>query len=108
MRRERAVSSALTKDEQAHVRAALQYLYARAGTWDAVSALVHANADALRQIRAGRSVGPALAVRIARVAHVGVDDVLSGRFPGPGVCANCGHSNATAVTFNFGGGEADA
>jgi hypothetical protein len=101
------VRSALTKDEQAHVRAALQYLSARAGTWDAVSALLHANADALRQARAGRSVGAALAVRIARIAHVGVDDVLTGRFPGRGFCANCGHSNEAAITFNFGEGQAE-
>jgi hypothetical protein len=33
---------------------------------------------------------PAVVFRLARLAGVGVDDVLAGRFPEPGVCAHCG------------------
>jgi hypothetical protein len=32
-----------------------------------------------------------MAVRVARLAGVGVDDVLSGRYPAAGTCPMCGH-----------------
>ena len=31
-----------------------------------------------------------IAFRVARLAKVGVDDVLAGRFPPPGTCPHCG------------------
>jgi hypothetical protein len=37
-----------------------------------------------------RGVGADLAVRVARFARVGVDDVLSGRFPDKDACPHCG------------------
>jgi len=38
-----------------------------------------------------RPASPTLAFRVARLAGVAVDDLLSGRFPPPGTCAYCGH-----------------
>lgn len=37
------------------------------------------------------ATNPILAFRAARMAGVGVDDVLAGRYPEPGVCPHCGH-----------------
>ena len=38
-----------------------------------------------------RPATPTMAFRIAKLAGVGVDDVLAGRFPAPGTCPQCGH-----------------
>ncbi len=45
----------------------------------------------LRAVARGTTATPSLAVRIAKLASVGVDDVLAGRFPEAGTCAHCGH-----------------
>ena len=34
-----------------------------------------------------------LVVRVARFASVGVDDVLTGKYPPPGTCPHCGHDS---------------
>lgn len=82
--------SDLTKDEVAHVRAAAQFLRARMGGWANVAKALHVS-----QKTASSRVSPTLALRIARLAGVGVDDVLGGRFPPPGMCPHCGASTAT-------------
>ena len=82
--------SDLTAEEQKNVRAALRFLRARCGGWRPV-------AKALRYSRATlqRASGPVLAFRIARIAGVSVDDVLSGKFPPAGVCPHCGQRAET-------------
>lgn len=81
----------LTLVEQAHVRAALRFLRARCGGWLQAGKALHFKATTLGQVAAGRKVASAgLAVRVARLASVGVDDVLAGRYPPPGVCPHCG------------------
>jgi hypothetical protein len=37
-----------------------------------------------------KNVSPTMAIRVARLAGVGVDDVLAGKYPLPGTCAHCG------------------
>ncbi len=90
----------LTAAEQAHVRAALQFLRARCGGWAQLAKVLHFKDTTLGNIAGGhKSVSPVLVFRIARVAKVGVDDVLAGRFPSPGTCPMCGHQpNGEALT----------
>jgi len=45
----------------------------------------------------GRIVTPLVAFRVARLAKVGVDDVLGGRFPEPNVCPHCGNRRQEAA-----------
>ena len=86
------MSTDLTSAEQTNVRTALRYLRARCGGWEPVAKALHFKATTLGQIACSRKVASAsLAVRIARFASVGVDDVLAGRFPAPGTCPHCGH-----------------
>jgi hypothetical protein len=86
------VDGDLSKQEQQHVRAALRFLRARMGDWKTVSKVVRASDSSLRRIASGdRAPGTTLTFRIAKFAKVGVDDVLTGRFPEPGTCPHCGH-----------------
>lgn len=77
--------SDLTAKEQANVKTAIAFLRAKAG--------VKPIAKALRFSRATlqRAAGPMLAFRVARLAGVSVDDLLTGKYPPPGVCPHCGH-----------------
>jgi hypothetical protein len=82
----------LTPAEQTLVRTALRFLRARCGTWAVVGkALRFSESGMTNIVRGQRSVSPTVAFRVARLAKVSVDDVLTGRFPAPGTCAHCGH-----------------
>jgi hypothetical protein len=91
-------ASDLTSDEQAHVRAALQFLRARCGGWEQVAKALRFKATTLGHVaRSRKTASVSLALRIARLASVGVDDVLTGRFPAPGTCPNCGHQRGGSI-----------
>ena len=77
--------SDLTAKEQANVRAALSFLKARYG--------VKPLAKVLRVDRTtlNAPATPTTAFRVARLAGVSVDDVLTGKYPPAGTCAHCGH-----------------
>lgn len=81
----------LTDDEQKNVRAALQFLKVRCGGWVNVGRVLGLKDVTLRAIARGEKVSPNVAFRVARFASVGVDEVLTGRFPEPGTCPMCGH-----------------
>ena len=82
----------LTKEEQAHVRAALQFLRQRCGGWGPLAKSLHTMAEYLSKMAQGtKKITPSIAFRVARFAKVGVDDVLTGKFPAPGTCPYCGH-----------------
>ncbi len=82
----------LTAKEQTNVRAALAFLRLRCGGWGPLSKLIKFKDTTLGQIHGGgKAVSPTLAFRIARVAKVSVDDVLTGAYPAPGTCPHCGH-----------------
>lgn len=83
--------SDLTAAEVVNVRKAVAFLRFRCGN-------VKALARALRTSKAtlGRP-SPLLAFKVARLAGVGVDDVLTGKYPPPGVCAHCGHQEETGL-----------
>lgn len=96
--------SDLTADEQAHVRAALQFLRARCRGWEQVAKALHFKATTLGNIANGhKSASASLAVGIAHFASVGVDDVLMGRFPEPGICPRCGHREDQSTKLSIDG-----
>ena len=76
----------LTASEQAHVLTAVRFLRARCGGW---APLVRALGFSRVTLTKGAS--PAVAFRVARLAGVGVDELLAGKYPPPGTCAHCGH-----------------
>jgi hypothetical protein len=81
----------LTSQEQAHVRTALRFLRIRCGGWAPLAkALGAAESTIANVVRGSDAVSARVAIRVARFAAVGVDDVLAGRFPPPGTCPLCG------------------
>lgn len=84
--------SDLTADEQRNVRTALKFLHLRCGGWEAVArALGMGETTVTNTAHAHSGVSARMAFLVARLAKVGVDDVLSGRFPAVGACPYCGH-----------------
>lgn len=84
--------SDLTADEQKNVRAALQFLRLRCGTWATVAKALRMGESTIANVATGhQAVTPNVTFRVARFVKVGVDDLLAGRFPPPGTCPHCGH-----------------
>jgi len=89
--------SDLTKQEQDYVRAAIRFLRAAFGTWDATAKALACRRNAIHRVNAGsRAVTASMAFRVARIAGVGVDEVLTGKYPPAGVCPHCGHRTEPA------------
>ena len=83
--------SDLTAKEQANAKAALRFLRTRFGGWKLLAKATRYSPAGLRNVVNGhRTPSPTLAFRIARVAQIGVDDVLAGKYPPAGVCPHCG------------------
>jgi hypothetical protein len=87
-------ASDLSGQEQAHVRTALRFLRARCGGWEPLAKVLRFKRTTLSKLGGKCAVGPTVAFRVARLAGVGVDDLLAGRFPAPGTCPHCGHCEA--------------
>jgi hypothetical protein len=81
----------LTNQEEAHVRAALHFLRLRFGGWVSLAKVLAFKDTTLKQVANGRSVSASVAVRVAKLVNVGIDDLLAGKFPPPGTCPHCGH-----------------
>jgi len=77
----------LTPEENANVRAAILFLRARLGGWARLAKMLHMNRPSLR----AEQYQAQTAFKVSRVAGVGVDDVLTGRYPPAGACRHCGH-----------------
>jgi DNA-binding XRE family transcriptional regulator len=78
----------LTLAEQHNVRAMVLKLRAQYSSWKALAAALGINRITVVRAQPGKqppTVG--IALRVARLMKVSVDDVLSGRL---GVCPNCG------------------
>jgi hypothetical protein len=94
--------SDFTAKEQSHVRAALNFLRLRCDGWGPLAKALRVHSKTLSNIgRGAKTPSPLIAFRVAKFASVGVDDVLTGRFPTPGTCPHCGHAeipeNTTAT-----------
>jgi transcriptional regulator with XRE-family HTH domain len=95
-RRERKATSTerlnrLAPDEGENVLAALGVLRSRRGSWALVATVMGVTKRQLSAYRNGElrpSAG--LALRVARLAGVAVDDVLNGKFAAPRKCHECG------------------
>lgn len=84
--------SDLDQKEQTHVRAALRFLNRQLGTWAAVAESIRSTPGTLKKVMGGRdSISASMALRVARLLGVMMDDLLVGRFLPPGACQNCGH-----------------
>lgn len=82
----------LDEKEQQHVRTALQYLRRRVGAWKPLADALGFQYDTVEKVAnaRGRNVTASMAIRVARLAGVGVDDLLSGKYI-PGACSRCGY-----------------
>jgi len=82
----------LTAIEQANVLIAMRHLRVKCGGWKPLADALGFSPHTIRHVREGdRGVSASMALRVAKLAAVGVDDILRGRFPPPGTCPKCGH-----------------
>lgn len=83
----------LTSKEQRAVRTTLLFLRVRAGgTWEPVAKALHVEEDTIAKVAHGRrAVTARLAIRVARLIEVGVDELLAGTHMSSRVCPHCGH-----------------
>lgn len=88
----------LTKQEQANVRVALRALSVSNGGIALLAARMEVSYEYLRKVLYGVApAGVTTAIRVARMAGATIDGVLSGAYPGPGVCRHCGHAATDAI-----------
>jgi hypothetical protein len=84
-------SSDLTPEEQANAKAALRVLRVRHGTAAKLAVALQATEATVTACLARRApVSAGLALRVARLAGVHLEDVLSGAWPKAGSCPMCG------------------
>lgn len=85
--------SDLTDKEQRSVRTTILFLRGRAGgAWEPVARALHIEEDTIAKVAHGRrSVTARLAIRVARLIEVGVDELLAGQHMSSRVCPHCGH-----------------
>jgi hypothetical protein len=82
----------LSTEEQRHVRNALTFFRAKLGTWKAVARMLRFEPTTVVNVKnARRTATASMAIRIARLADVEVEAVLTGEFPPHGVCPRCGY-----------------
>ena len=83
--------NALSLEECANVRRAIGVLRIRLGGLAAVATALGLRRNTVEHMasRQGKP-GAGVALRVARLAQVTVEDVLSGAFPKPGSCPMCG------------------
>ena len=90
-----SAQSDLTAEEQANVRNALRFLRARCGSITNLAKVLGFKDSTLRNVVSGRKpVCASVTFRASRLAKVGVDDLLTGKYPPPGTCPHCGHCDA--------------
>ncbi|HEY3821579.1 MAG TPA: hypothetical protein VGL81_30640 [Polyangiaceae bacterium] len=87
----------LTPEEAARVRAAIRFLRVRTGRLDVLAKALRFERATLRRVLAGNDpVTATMVLRVARLAGVGLDEVLGGTYPPAGVCPHCGAQNDAA------------
>lgn len=85
------MATELTRQEQENVRAVLRVLKVQHDGLGYVAAKMGITGPSLENLLYGRPIGASTAIRVAKVAGVSVDDVLTGRYPGRLACRHCGH-----------------
>lgn len=81
----------LTPEETGRLRSAVRNLYKQFGSsWSCIAAVLDVSAAGLQEIASGRNRGSAaVAIRVARVAGISVEALLSG-LADAGKCSTCG------------------
>lgn len=92
--------SDLTDKEQRAVRTTLLFLRVRAGgAWEPVARALHVEEDTIAKVAHGRRpVTARLAIRVARLVEVGVDDLLAGGTCHPGCARTAATRRTTSST----------
>jgi hypothetical protein len=86
-------SSDLTPAEQANVRAAIRFLRVTVGGFAKLATAMGARCKTVENASGRRGKPSAgIALRVARVAGVAVEDVLAGRWPPSMACPHCGRA----------------
>lgn len=99
-------SSDLTPTEQANVRAALSFLRVRFGTMRKLAEAMKAQKTTVSfALNPKRAVTAGIALRVARVAGVPLEEVLTGRWPALGACPHCGRCPDGQVPAPSNGGK---
>jgi hypothetical protein len=83
-------STDLTPEEQAAVRRGLHVLRRRLGGWGPLAKALRVRMATLQNYGSKRAPSAAVAIRAARLAGVGVDELLTGSWPKEGACPLCG------------------
>jgi transcriptional regulator with XRE-family HTH domain len=82
----------LTKREQGRVLAVLRMLRIRLGRLRKLAdALGFSEQAVMPVLKERRPPSAVFALRVARIAGVPVEDILSGAYPPPGTCPRCGY-----------------
>jgi hypothetical protein len=82
----------LTDEEQEHVRVAIRFLRIRFGKAMLLAKALGFKDSSIRRVLGGHDmVSPTMVMRVARLAQVGMDDLLAGKYPVNGMCPHCGH-----------------
>lgn len=86
--------SDLDEKEQKHVRTALFHLRRQMGGWVPLAAAlgfsVQTTVERVANQRDGRKASAGMAVRVARLLNMSLEDLLAGRCL-PGACPRCGY-----------------
>jgi hypothetical protein len=92
------MASDLTKEEQEAVREALRFLRIRFGQMKLLAKALRLQPNSVIKVLAGDdNVSALMVLRVARLAGVGLDDLLAGRYPIKGMCPHCGHVAKASV-----------
>ena len=83
-------STDLTPEEAANVRMAIHVLRRRLGGYAQLATALRVKQATLQAYGSVKAPSAAVAIRVARLAKVAVDDVLAGRWPVAGACPHCG------------------
>jgi hypothetical protein len=88
----------LTKTEQDHVRAYLNYLHMRLGSWRRVERAVPLAHGTRIAITTGRvRITTTIAFRVAKALDVSLYDLIAGTATPPNVCPHCGNEIPSKV-----------
>ena len=83
--------SDLDEKEQKHVRIALRLLRLRLGGMAVVAKALRFQYDTIDKVTRGvRPVTASMALRVARLADVSMEDLLAGKLAPAGTCPHCG------------------
>jgi len=81
----------LTSEEQKNIRLALRVLKTQFGSASTLARAMGLKRQRVSGFISGKEpINAELLLRVARTAHVGIDDVLAGKYPPAGTCPHCG------------------